>query len=105
MTEAQLIQEVKKRMAKVDTDKHGDYITTMVPDYLEVAEEWTNNSFRSKVPSSIILFIASSIEYKLTANVGVESRRLGDVSYNYETDYPKSVTRLLRPHKKVRLYG
>lgn len=104
MTEPELILEVKKRM-RSNTEKHGDYIATMVPDFLEVAEERTNNSFRSKVPRSIILFIAGSIDYKLSTEIGLQSERMGEVSYNYDPDYPKSVEKHLRPHKRVRLHG
>lgn len=104
MTEQELINEVMKRMQS-DTEKHGDYISTMVPDFLEIVEEQTNNSFQSSVPRSVIQFIAGAIDHKLSVLPGLNSRSMGDVSYNYQTDYPKSLQKLLRPHKRVKLYG
>lgn len=104
MEEKELTSEVMKRMHS-DTEKHGNYIQTMVPDFLEIAEEQTNNSFRRVVPRSVIQFIAGAIDHNLTVPSGLKTRSMGDVSYSYQTEYPKSLNKLLRPYKRVKLHG
>ncbi|SDX62662.1 head-tail connector protein [Salimicrobium album] len=104
MEEQELVGAVMKRMQS-NTKKHGDYIQTMVPDFLEIAEQQTNNSFHATMPRSVIQFIAGAIDHKLTVTPGVKSRSMGDVSYSYQTEYPKSLDKLLRPYKRVKLHG
>lgn len=100
MKTPQLVAEVKKHKPKLDKDKYTDYLTTTAPAHLEYAESYTNKAFDT-VPTPIISFVADACEYGLN-DTGLESRSLGDVSYNFEQDYPPAMLRKLKPYKRVR---
>lgn len=105
MTEAELIQEVRGRKPSLDKEKYTGYLNTVVSDHLAYAKTYTNNDFTvdgvEVIPGEVLSFVADACEYNLNP-VGQESRRLGDVSYNYEPDYSPAMLRKLRPFKRVR---
>jgi hypothetical protein len=83
------------------TDKHDNYITSAIPLYLELAEAKTNNTFtQGSEPAGVKLFIAQAIEFNVK-KIGLKSFTMGEVSYTYETELPKTVTDNLKPYKRV----
>lgn len=105
METAALVQEVKNRRPSLNKDKHTDYLHAVAPDHLDYAKEYTNNDFMvdgvESIPRGVLSFVADACEYGLEP-IALESRRIGDVSYNYNIDYPASMLRKLRPYRKVR---
>lgn len=91
-----------KNILGITSDRHDNYLAEVVPLFLEIAEERTNNTFTAgEEPAGVKLFVAKACEYNMQES-GLKSRTLGDVSYTYETDFPPSVLKHLRPYKKVR---
>ena len=78
-------------------------IETLIPILTEFAEARCGTQFDNPLPGGVKLFIAKSCEYILTTNIGLEARTLGDASFNFETDVPKSLHRYLKPYRKVRM--
>lgn len=105
METATLVQEVKSRLRLTDT-KYDDYLYAVAPDHLEYAKEYTNNDFTDKngnenIPRNVLNFVAEACEYGMNPS-GLESRTMGDVSYNFEPDYNPSMLRKLKPYKRVK---
>lgn len=92
-------------------DKHDAYIMTMLPLLLEDAMAQTNNAFGGihddgtlRLPGGVKIYLAKAIEHSLL-KVGLKSRSMGSVSYSYDLDMPASVTKYLRPYKKVKFHA
>lgn len=94
-----------KRLLGLTTSKHDDYITEMIPILLDYVKNYCNNTFMKngveELPGPVKLFIAKAIQFNMNP-AGVSSRSMGGAAYSYETDYPESIMKLLRPYKKVR---
>lgn len=106
METATLVQEVQNRKPSLNKDKYTDYLHAVAPDHLEYAKEHTNNDFTDAggveiIPRNVLNFVAEACEYGLNPS-GLESRTMGDVSYNFEADYPSSMLRKLKPYKRVK---
>ena len=85
----------------ISTSKHDMYIEEMIPILIDYARDHCRNQFKDGIPGPVRLFVAKAIEYNMNP-VGVSSRSMGGASYSYETDFPPSITRLLKPYRKVR---
>jgi hypothetical protein len=95
------LQAVKVR-AGINTTKHDEYLTEIIPDVIGFAKDYCNNQFPDEdMPSGVKVFVPKACEYLLNA-AGVKERTMGSVSYSYEMDFPPALLRLLRPYKKVR---
>ena len=98
------IDQVKKLLG-IRNEKHDDYIEVMIPILMEYARGYCNTSFfiagEEVIPGPVKLFVAKAIEYNMNP-AGVSGRSMGGASYSYETDFPPSITRLLKPYRKVR---
>jgi Phage gp6-like head-tail connector protein len=94
-----------KNLLGISSDKHDSFITEMLPIVTEFAKDHCNNSFliggAEELPGGVKLFIARAIQFNMNP-AGVIGRSMGGASYSYDTDYPPSIMRLLRPYKKVR---
>ena len=94
-----------KMLLGLKTDKHDQYIEAMIPILMEYAKDYCNTSFfiaeEEIIPGPVKLFIAKAIEFNMNP-AGVSARSMGGASYSYETDFPSSITRLLKPYRKVR---
>lgn len=94
-------KETIKNMLGIKTAKHDAYLTEVIPLFIEHAEEYCNNSFIGELPAGVKLYVAKAIEFNLNPS-NLKSRKMGEVSYSYETNFPKSITKLLAPYRKVR---
>lgn len=90
-----------KRLIGLTTAKHDEYIFNMIQILSEFVSDYCNRSFDEGLPSGVKLFIAKAIQYNMNVT-GITGRSMGGVSYSYESDYPPSVMRLLRPYKRMR---
>lgn len=102
-----LITRIKKLLWIV-TEDYDTYLSEAVPIFLELAEDtcrtiWTDKDGEPKdVPGPVVLFIARAAEYNIS-QAGVSSESLGDYSISITTDFPSSITDLLKPYsRKVR---
>jgi Phage gp6-like head-tail connector protein len=97
--------EEVKRLLGITTDKQDVFITEMLLLLTEFVKDYTNNKFETDgeevLPGGVKLFIARAIQYNMNPT-GVTGRSMGGASYSYDTDYPPSLMRLLRPYKRVR---
>lgn len=94
-----------KTLLGISTDKHDAFIAEMLPIVTEFAKDHCNNSFiigtDEVLPGGVKLFVARAIQYNMNPT-GVTGRSMGGASYSYDTDYPPSLMRLLRPYKRVK---
>lgn len=97
-------QEQVKKLLGITTPKHDDYIYEMIPILIEYAAQYCNNptiNQQVELPGPVKLFMAKAIQFNMNP-AGLSSRSMGGASYSYETDFPESVLRLLRPYRRVR---
>lgn len=95
-----LIDDVKTILR---VEGHDEYLFVMVPALEEYVKEYCNNPFR-EIPGPVKIFIAKACEYNLN-NSGLESRKMGTVSYSYNMDFPKHLKDLLRPYRRMKFHG
>ena len=105
-----MIDKVKKILWIQDA-QYDDYLNTIIPMLKDFAKEYCNNPFLvydedteeyvEEIPEPVILFLAKATEYNIFQS-GVKSESVGDYSVSFETDYPESITKLLRPYRKVK---
>lgn len=93
------ITEVKGILS-ISTNKHDMYFATSIPLFMEYAGEYCNQTFAEPLPGGVKIFIAKACEYNMQQS-GLSSRSMGSVSYSYETDFPPSLLKLLKPYRKV----
>ena len=106
MDTATLVEKVNARLGYTDANKIAR-LHEIAPDHLEYAISYCNNTFTDadgieNIPGPVISFVADACEFDLNP-VGLESRRMGEVTFNYETDYPKSMLRKIRQYRKLRV--
>lgn len=97
--------EVKKILQEKST-KHDEYFDTMIPLALDFAKEYCNNRFlgtdgKESLPGGVRIFIAKACEFNM-AKSGLKGRSMGEVSYSYDTDFPPSLLKWLRPYRRVK---
>jgi hypothetical protein len=95
-----------KKILQITTTKHDDYLNTMILLLEEYAKDKTNNDFLDEngnevIPGAVTIFVAKACEYNMN-KAGVTSRSMGEVSYSYDLDFPRSITKLLDPYRKVK---
>ena len=93
-----------KNMLGITTDKHDLYLSEMLPIMLEFAADYCNNTFAEPYPAGVKLFVAKGLEFNMGSST-LKSRTMGEVSYTYETEFPKSVMKHLAPYRKVRFHA
>lgn len=100
-----------KALAKLKGDGHDDFIRVMAPLLCEHIAEYVEKATRgnetlsppmSGLKASYKLFIAKALEHNVTTQQGLASRKMDDVSYSYELEFPKSLYTQYLPRKKVR---
>lgn len=99
------ITEVKTILQE-KTTKQDEYLATMIPHVIEFAKEYCNNKFldankQEALPGGVRIFVAKACEFNMNKS-GLKGRSMGDVSYSYETDFPPSLLKWLKPYRKVR---
>jgi Phage gp6-like head-tail connector protein len=94
-----------KNMLQITTNQHDEYIAEMLPTFIEQAKDYCNNSFLVNgvevLPGGVKLYVAKAIEFSMHPS-NLRSRTMGEVSYTYEVDVPRSITKYLSPYRKVR---
>lgn len=104
METSTLVEKVKLRLGITDT-KHDEFLQEVAPDHLDYAKVYTNNTFLEDgvevIPGPVILFVAKACEFNM-GQTGLKARKMGEVSYTYETDLPASIVKLLKPYRKVK---
>ena len=81
------------------TDK-VEYLNTAIPLFEDYASNYCNQTFIEPLPGGVQIFVAKACEYNMQKS-GLSSRSMGSVSYSYETDFPPSLLKLLKPYRKV----
>lgn len=83
-----------------DETLNDEVITFLIEVYRGRAEEYCNNIFAEDLPYTVQEFIAKCI--KLNPMDLLKQRSMGEVSYTYETDIPKSLFRSLNIYRRLR---
>jgi hypothetical protein len=98
------IQTVK-RLLQIKTNKHDEYLTEAVPFYVDIAKDYCNNDFTKDneevLPSGVKLFVAKACEFSMNP-VNLSAQTLGNASFSFVTELPKTVWEYLSPYKKLR---
>jgi acetylornithine/succinyldiaminopimelate/putrescine aminotransferase len=94
-----------KNMLSIKTTQHDTYLNEVIPLFIEQAKDYCNNSFlvdgTEALPAGVKLYVAKAIQFNMTPS-NLKGRTMGEVSYSYETDLPRSITRLLAPYRRVK---
>jgi hypothetical protein len=94
-----------KNMLSIKNTQHDDYLLEVIPLFIEQAKDYCNNSFlvdgAEELPAGVKLYVAKAIQFNMNPS-NLKGRTMGEVSYSYETDLPRSITRLLAPYRRVR---
>ncbi|SCV43766.1 Phage capsid and scaffold [Bacillus subtilis] len=54
------------------------------------------------MPAGVKLFVKKAAEYNMTPS-GLSGRSMGDVSYSYNTEFPRDITKDLNPYRRLRV--
>jgi hypothetical protein len=91
-----------KNMLQLNTDKHDSYLAEAIPLFIDQAQEYCNNTFvKDELPSGVKLYVVKAIEHNMQP-VTLKGRTMGEVSYSFETELPKSIMKYLAPYRRVR---
>ncbi len=97
------IQSVKN-MLGLKTDKHDNYLAEVIPLFIEQAKAYCNNPFvvdgDTELPAGVKLYVAKAIEHNMKP-IALKGRTMGSVSYSYEIELPRTITKHLAPYRKV----
>lgn len=98
---SELLDQLKKILG-ISDDSRDDYLNIMIPLVVDDVQEQCNDTFDvNNLPSGIIRYLAKVLEFEM-GDSRLKSRSMGNVSYSFNTELPDSVTKLLRPYKRVR---
>lgn len=97
--------DLLKQMNEVTGAKHDAFYLAMAPILFDVAKDHCNGKWEPlEMPQGVRLFIAKAIQFNVQ-KTGLTSRRMGSVSYSYDTEFPKAIWTYLRPYKKVKFHA
>jgi hypothetical protein len=96
------LQSLKNMLGYSNTTKHDDYLTEMLPIMIDYTKTECNNTFSDELPGGVKLFIAKAIEFNMNPS-SLKGRTMGEVSYSYNTEFPRSITRYIAPYRKARM--
>lgn len=94
-------KETIKNMLGIKSAKHDSYLTEVIPLFIDHAKELCNNQFPEGIPSGVKLYVAKAVEFNMGSST-LKGRKMGDVSYSYDTELPKSITKLLAPYRRLK---
>ena len=95
------VTSLKIMLGLQKTNKHDDYLNEVLPLFEEIARTECRLSKDAELPASVKLYIAKAIEYNMKPS-NLKNRSMGSVIYGFETNLPRSITRYLAPHRKLR---
>lgn len=100
------IQQVKTILGITST-KYDAYLTEVVPLFEEKIKTRANNRFLNaegveELPKDLQHTLAKWVQWDMNTKQGLEARTMGEVSYNYDNEFPDFVRRDIAPHRKVR---
>lgn len=94
-----------KQLLNITHSDLDTYLVNMLSLLIAYVEEECNRSFYEDgvlhLPAGVRLFIVKAIEYNLH-QAGVSSSSFAEESLSITTDFPESILRGLRRHRKVR---
>jgi len=99
--------KVVKDILGIKTTQHDTYLTAVVPLFEEKIKVRANNRFanadgKEVLPLDLQHTLAKWIQYDMNSKPGLEARRMGEVSYNYDNEMPDFVRRDIAHHRKLR---
>lgn|SRR5690554_3306183 len=99
--------EEVKTILGITTHIHDAYLDAVIPLFEEKIKRRANNRFvnssgKEVLPADLQHTLAKWIEWDMNTKQGIDSRKMGEVSYNYDNDLPDFVKRDIAPHRRVR---
>jgi hypothetical protein len=100
------IQKVKNILS-ITTTKHDPYLNEAVPLFEEKIKVRANNRFADDngietLPLDLQHTLAKWVQWDMNSKAGLEARRMGEVSYNYDNEMPDFVRKDIAPHRRLR---
>ncbi|MFD2704235.1 phage head-tail connector protein [Salibacterium lacus] len=95
-----------KTLLMISSTKYDDYLDAVIPMFEEKVKQYANNRFEQddgteKLPPDLEQTLVKWIQHDMNNRAGLESRTMGDVSYNYSNEMPDFIRRDIAPHRKV----
>jgi len=86
-----------KAILQIKDNTHDDYINAILPKVQDFVMHYCR---RTTIPPSLQLGVAKIIQYEMS-NSSLQSKKIGDISWNYRETYPENIMKILNAHKKV----
>lgn len=93
-----MLNSVKILLGIKDNSK-DELLSLLIDAAIEEVVNYTHNNNTAGLESTICLMVV--YKYNRSLNEGIDSESYSGVSFNYATDYPESIMRVLKAHRKV----
>lgn len=93
-----MLEKIKTLLGITDSEK-DDLLTVLLEQAIEEAIAYTHNENLMVLESAIVKMVVYN--YNRLGTEGVDSEGYSGVSFSYSTDYPESIQRVLRAHRRV----
>lgn len=93
-----MIEKIKLLLGISDSSK-DDLLTVLLEQAIEEAVNYTHNDCIPDLNTAIIKMVVYN--YNRMGTEGLDSEGYSGVSFGYSADYPESIMRVLRSHRKV----
>jgi hypothetical protein len=93
-----MLNNVKILLGITDNSK-DELLSLMIDEAIEEVVNYTHNNDTAGIESTICRMVV--YKYNRSQNDGIDSESYSGVSFNYSTDYPESIMRVLNARRKV----
>lgn len=95
-----MLEKIKILLGINDSSK-DELLTVLLDQAIEETINYTHNNCLTGLESTICRMVVYN--YNRISTEGVNSESYSGVSYSYSADYPESIMRVLKAHRKIRL--
>lgn len=93
-----MLDKIKVLLGLTDGTK-DDLLTILLEQAIEEATTYTHNDCVPVLESAIIKMVVYN--YNRIGTEGIDSEGYSGVSFGYSADYPESIMRVLKAHRKL----
>lgn len=93
-----MLESIKLLLGLSD-DSKDDLITLLIQQAIEEAQNYTHNDDIHELEATIQKMVV--FNFNRIKTEGIDSESYSGVSFNYSADYPESIMRSLRSHRKI----
>lgn len=95
-----MLNSIKIILGINDSSK-DELLTLLVEQAIDEVIKYTHDNCTAGLETTICRMVVYN--YNRLATEGVNSESFSGVSYNYSTDYPENIMRVLKAHRKIRV--